>query len=107
MNCQDFFRTIGFIGLTVIGATPQRAAAEVRRLTLEEAVHLAVSQNRALKIARLKVDENQQKKAGDRSAYFPSITNQSNALHITELQNVVIPGGLRVGRRNVHPARGH
>jgi outer membrane protein TolC len=93
MNCQDFFRTIGFISLTAICATPQRAAAEVRRLTLEEAVHLAVSQNRALKIARLKVDENQQKKAGDRSSYFPSITNQSNALHITELQNVVIPGG--------------
>jgi len=65
----------------------------VRRLTLEEAVHLAVSQNRELKIARLKVDENHQKKAGDRSAYFPSITNQSNALHITELQNIDIPAG--------------
>jgi outer membrane protein TolC len=93
MRCQYFFRIIGTTGMAVLLASPQRGAAEVRRLTLEEAVHLAVSQNRALKIARLKVDENQQKKAGDRSAYFPSITNQSNALHITELQKIDIPAG--------------
>jgi outer membrane protein TolC len=53
----------------------------VRRLKVEEAVRLAISQNRSLKIARLKIDENQQRKAGDRSPYFPSITNQSNILH--------------------------
>src|SRR5689334_1827492 len=93
MNGQYFFRVIGIIGLAALCATPKRAAAEARQITLPEAVHLAVSQNRALRIARLKVEENQQKKAGDHSAYFPSITNQSNALHITELQNVVIPAG--------------
>ena len=60
-------------------------AADVRHLTLKEAVHLAIGQNRALKIARLKVRENEYKKAGERSAYFPSITNESNALHITDL----------------------
>jgi outer membrane protein TolC len=82
-------------------------AAEARRLTLPEAVHLAVSQNRTLKIARLKIEENQQKKAGDRSAYFPSITNQSNMLHISELQNVVIPaGGLGVAGGALIPAQG-
>ena len=93
MNCQYFFRTMGIIGLAALCATPKRAAAEVRRITLEEAVHLAVSQNRALKIARLKVAENEQKKAGDHSDYLPKITNQSNALHITELQNIQIPAG--------------
>ena len=66
---------------------------EVRRLTLSEAVHLAVEQNRTLKIARLRVKENQERKAGARSAYFPTITNQSNALHISELQNIVLPPG--------------
>jgi outer membrane protein TolC len=66
---------------------------EVRRLTLSEAVHLAVEQNRTLKIARLRVKENQERKAGARSSYFPTITNQSNALHISELQNIVIPPG--------------
>ena len=68
-------------------------AADVVRLTLTEAVHLAISQNRALKIARLKVAENEQKKAGEHSAYFPNITNQSNLLHVTDLQNIVIPAG--------------
>jgi outer membrane protein TolC len=66
---------------------------EVRRLTLKEAVHLAVSQNRTLKIARLKVVENVQKKAAEHTAYFPTIKNESNAMHITELQNVGIPAG--------------
>ena len=37
--------------------------------------------------------ESEQKKAGERSAYFRGITNQSNALHITELQQVLIPAG--------------
>jgi outer membrane protein TolC len=84
---------MGIIVLAALSAMPERAADEVRRITLAEAVHLAVSQNRALKIVRLKVEENQHKKAGDHSAYFPSITNQSNALHISELQNVVVPAG--------------
>jgi len=81
--------------VTAIGAQaafPQRGAG-TRHLTLTEAVHLAVSQNRALKIARLKVIEDEQKKLGQRSAYFPTITNQSNALHMTDLPFVAIPAG--------------
>lgn len=74
------------------GAAPQDAA-KVRRLTLTEAVHLALSQNRALKIARLRVVESEQKKAQEHSSYFPQLTNQSNALHITDLENIGIPAG--------------
>jgi outer membrane protein len=68
-------------------------ANEARHLTLAEAVHLAVEQNRTLKIARFKVKENEHRKEGARSAYFPTITNESNALHISELQNLSIPTG--------------
>jgi len=67
--------------------------AEVRRLRLAEAVRLAVEQNRTLKIARFKVQENEHRKEGARSAYFPTITNQSNVLHISELQILSIPSG--------------
>jgi outer membrane protein len=67
--------------------------AEVRHLRLAEAVRLAVGQNRTLKIARFKVQENEQRKEGARSAYFPTITNQSNALHISELQDLSVPQG--------------
>jgi len=79
-------------GLSVLAAAPQYAA-DTRHLTLIEAVHLALAQNRALKIARLKVLENEQKKVGEHSGYFPALTNQSNVLHITELQQVGIPAG--------------
>ena len=92
MNRKRISRTLAIAGLTALVAAPQQAA-EARRLTLTEAVQLAIQQNHALKIARLKVVENEQKKTADHSAYFPQITNQSNALHITELQNVVIPAG--------------
>ncbi len=92
MNCAYLYRTITAVGLALLSALPQDAA-DVRYLTLTEAVHLAISQNRALKIARLKVAENEQKKAGEHSAYFPSLRNESSTLHVTELQNVVIPAG--------------
>ena len=92
MNRGYFFRTLRVAGLTVLCAA-LAGAAEVRRLTLAEAVHLAVAQNRTLKIARLKVEENEQKKAGERSAYFPSLTTRANVWHITELQNIEIPAG--------------
>jgi outer membrane protein TolC len=52
-----------------------------------------VEQNRTLKIARFKVQENEHRKEGARSAYFPIITNESNALHISELENLSIPPG--------------
>jgi outer membrane protein TolC len=66
---------------------------EVRHLSLEEAVRLALQQNRALKIARLKVKENESRKAAAHSDYLPTITNQSNVLHISELQNITVPAG--------------
>ena len=93
MNRVYAYRILATAGLAVLPAVPQNAA-DVRHLTLTEAVHLAIGQNRSLKIARLKVLENEHKKAGEHSAYFPSITNQSNALHITELENVVVPAGV-------------
>ncbi|HUA83321.1 MAG TPA: TolC family protein [Bryobacteraceae bacterium] len=92
MNRNQVFRISAIILITGLSAQRQQAA-ESRRLTLTEAVQLAIKQNHALKIARLKVFENEQKKAGERSAYFPSITNQTSALHITDLQSIVVPAG--------------
>jgi outer membrane protein TolC len=92
MNRKIHPRTLAMAALAVITVASLHAA-DVRRLTLTDAVHLAISRNRALKIARLKVTENEHKKAGEHSAYFPAITNQSNVLHITDLQIVEIPAG--------------
>jgi len=71
----------------------QALAADTRRLTLAEAVRLAASQNRAIKIARLKIVENEQKKAGARASYFPEIKNESNFLHTTAQEHIEIPRG--------------
>ena len=92
MNCALLNRTCIIIGLVAMLPAVENAA-EPRRLTLTEAVQLALTQNRTLKIARLKVVENEQKKAGERASYFPKITNQSNALHFTDLENIIIPAG--------------
>ena len=89
---MKLLRTSVFATLTLLSAH-QALAQHVRHLKLEEAVHLALEQNRALKIARFKVRENEERKAAARSDYFPTITNQSNVLHITELENIVIPAG--------------
>src|ERR1700685_1291989 len=82
--------SLAFLGvLTSVG----QQAAEVKRLTLTEAVQLAVSQNRDLKIARIRVTESREKKAQARSGYFPQIKNQSTLLHTTSLEDLQIPEG--------------
>lgn len=107
MNYSRLSRMIVIVVGATLCAAPRGTAAELRRLTLAEAVHLAIAQNRGIKIAKLRVDESQEKKAGDHSSYFPKITNQSNILHVTELQNVGIPaGGLGVAGGTLIPPEG-
>ncbi len=68
-------------------------AADTRKLTMTEAVGLALKQNRNLKIARFKVQEAQEEKASARSQYFPILRNETNVLHLTALQDIDIPAG--------------
>jgi outer membrane protein TolC len=92
MTRTSLLRTLALVFLGMFAGIELRSA-EVRRLTLTEAVRLAISQNRDLKIARLKVVESQQNKAKARSGYFPEVTNHSTFLHVTALENVEIPTG--------------
>ena len=121
MSDAKLLRLAAVTGLTAIAAAaqtggpiPNPRSGAVRHLTLTEAVHLALSQNRSLKIARLKVAENEQKKAGERSQYFPTLTNHSNLVHFAELPDLVsIPGGALgsaggglIPPRNINVAQG-
>src|SRR5260370_16331483 len=90
MTRRQFLRILATAGVFLL-CTSSALTDEVRHLKLSEAVRLAIEQNRSLKIARFKVQENEHRKEGARSDYFPVITNQSNALHISELQDLSIP----------------
>ena len=92
MTGRSFLRLTAMTGVFLFCASAA-LTDEVRHLSLEEAVRLALRQNRALKIARLKVRENESRKAAAHSDYLPTITNQSNLLHISELQNITVPAG--------------
>ena len=69
------------------------ALAETRKLTLDEAISLAVKQNTSLKIAGAKVREAREKRTSVRADYFPHLTNDTNAFHITNNQLVTVPAG--------------
>ena len=78
--------------LLSLAAAPQYGA-DVRKLSLKEAVELAIGQNHSLRIARLKIVENEQKKAGEHASYFPSIKDAANADDSTGVDHIVIPAG--------------
>ena len=88
----SLLRILSVAVLGVLDVVGQQAE-EVKHLTLTEAVQLAISQNRDLKIARLGVTESQQRKAEARSSYFPELKNHSSFLHITSLENLDFPAG--------------
>jgi outer membrane protein TolC len=67
--------------------------ASARHITLHEAVQLALQHNHAVHIAEYKVDEKQHAKEVARSAYFPTIHNDSNFVHITDTQLIQIQAG--------------
>jgi outer membrane protein TolC len=72
-------------------------AAPPRHITLQEAVQLALEHNHDIRIAGYTVEEKQQVKEVARSAYFPSIRNDSSFMHATDTQLIQIrPGSLGI-----------
>jgi outer membrane protein TolC len=72
-------------------ACPQNSA--IMQLTLSQAIDLALKQNRSLKLAQLDVVDSEQKKNIARAGYLPRLKNESTVIHVTELQQLVIPAG--------------
>jgi len=80
------------VGNSSLGAQETSSPAP-HHITLEEAVQLALIHNHAVRIAGFKVQEKEHAKDVARSAYFPSLRNESSVAHITDLQHVEIPAG--------------
>jgi outer membrane protein TolC len=74
-------------------ARAQNAEPAPRHITLSEAVQLALKQNHVVRIAGLQVQEKQHAKEAARSGYFPSVTNESRVLRVTDTQFIQIPAG--------------
>jgi len=75
-------------------STPAIAAtAPEMRLTLQQAVELAIKQNRALKIARAKTKESDGKVVSAKSDLYPQLTNDTTAFGIGNKEAVTIPRG--------------
>ena len=70
---------------------PEPPAA--RRITLREAVDLALAHNHAVRLAQLSVDEKDRAKDVAKSAYFPQVRNETTLVHLTDTQLVEIPAG--------------
>src|SRR6266853_1034088 len=69
------------------------AGGEDRKITLQQAMDLALRQNRTVQIAHYGVAAELEKQRGARSNYFPTLTNESNALYVTDLQRIQVPPG--------------
>ena len=83
--------------LVAIGCTGFARAQNVeptpRHITLAEAVQLALKHNHIVRIADFKVEESQHAKEVARSAYFPTIRNESRVFTVTDTQFIEIPAG--------------
>src|SRR5271157_5821007 len=64
-----------------------------RHISLHEAIELALKHNHNVRIAAYKVEEKQHTKEVAKSAYFPSIRNDSHFMHLTNTQLIEIPTG--------------
>jgi len=83
--------------LTLVAGPLLRAqeapSAQPRHLSLDEAVKLALQHNHLVRIASLKVVEDEHAKEVARSAYLPVLRNDSVFAHLTDTQFIGIPAG--------------
>jgi outer membrane protein TolC len=64
-----------------------------RTVNLQQSVELALKHNHLVRIASLKVEEDEHAKEVARSAYLPVIRNDSLFTHVTDTQLIGIPAG--------------
>jgi outer membrane protein TolC len=88
-----------FLSLSLLGSTfgtravAQQPSPAPMRLTLDQAIDLALKQNHSVRLSSLSVEQMRSKKDEARSNYLPQIKAHGSVLHITQLEGVVIPAG--------------
>jgi outer membrane protein TolC len=74
-------------------AAAQQSSRTPMRLTLDQAIDLALKQNHSVRLRSLSVEQTQSKKDEARSNYLPQIKASGSTLHVTELAGIEIPAG--------------
>jgi len=88
-----------FLPLSLLGSTfgtravAQQPSPTPMRLTLDQAIDLALKQNHSVRLRSLSVEQMQSKKDEAKSNYLPQIKASGSVLHLTELEGVAIPAG--------------
>ena len=81
-----------FIGPALVQGQ-QTESPVPQKINLNDAVELALKHNHIVRIAALHVEEEQHAKEVARSAYLPTIKNESTFAHLTDTQFIAIPAG--------------
>jgi outer membrane protein TolC len=84
---------ISVVSLLTFAVAQQPESNVPRGLNLHEAVELALRHNHVVRIAALYVEEREHVKEVARSAYLPTIRNDSVFAHATDTQFIAIPAG--------------
>ena len=91
-------RAFFLLTIVTLSGTPRFMAqdagsVEPQHLRLDEAVQLALKHNHSVRIASFKVDEQKHAKEVARSAYLPTLRNDTSFAHVTDTQFIEIPAG--------------
>ena len=84
---------VSLLGLLTLALAQQPESNAPHRLNLHQAVELALKHNHVVRIAALHVEEEQHAKEVARSAYLPTLRNDSLIAHATDTQFIAIPAG--------------
>jgi outer membrane protein TolC len=84
---------VSLFSLLTFGVAQEPQSNAPRHLDLHEAVELALKHNHYVRIAALHVEEEQHAKEVARSAYLPTLRNDSEFAHATDTQFIAIPAG--------------
>ena len=93
MTVRALIFALLFSAATCAAFAQQPEPAAARRITLREAVDLALAHNHVVRLAQLSVDEKDRAKDVARSDYFPQVRNETTVVHVTDTQLVEIPAG--------------
>jgi outer membrane protein TolC len=92
-NAALFLLVTAVLFACAAAAQTPDGSAPARHITLQEAVQLALQHNHDVRIAGYKVDEQQQTKRAAKSAYFPTIRNDSLFTHVTTTEFFELKAG--------------